>query len=286
MSDLFDFKAPKNRYAVMGNPVAHSKSPVIHDLFARQCGVLMDYQRIQVDIGGFDQAVSHFAAHDGAGLNITVPFKVEAWNMCQRDPNSLTARAKLAEAVNTLKFCDDGSIQGDNTDGVGIARDIEQNLQLSLEQKRILIVGAGGAVRGVLGPLLECGPERLHVVNRTAEKAVTLARRFNQTGFDCITGGALDRITGQFDLIINGTAASLGGELPEIDPDCISSRTLAYDMMYGDEPTLFMKWALDKGAEKAADGLGMLVEQAAESFRIWHGLEPDTASVISFIKKY
>ncbi|MGB5705329.1 MAG: shikimate dehydrogenase [Arenicellales bacterium] len=285
MSDLFDFKAPKNQYAVMGNPVAHSKSPVIHDLFARQCGVSMGYQRIQVDIGGFDQAVSHFAAHDGAGLNITVPFKVEAWKLCRRDPNSLTARAKLAEAVNTLKFYDEGSIQGDNTDGVGIARDIEHNLGLSLAHTRILVLGAGGAVRGVLGPLLECGPEQLHVVNRTAEKAVTLAHRFSQMGFDCISGGALDRISGQFDLIINGTAASLGGELPEIDAGCISSRTLAYDMMYSDEPTLFMKWALDKGADRAADGLGMLVEQAAESFRIWHGLEPDTAPVISYLKK-
>ncbi|MEJ2178521.1 MAG: shikimate dehydrogenase [Gammaproteobacteria bacterium] len=285
MSDLFEFKAPKNQYAVMGNPVAQSRSPLIHEMFAQQCGISLEYGRIQVDVGGFEQAVSHFAAHDGAGLNITVPFKVDAWNLCRRDPNQLSARADLAEAVNTLIFGDHGKIQGDNTDGAGIVRDIEHNLGVTLAQKKILIVGAGGAARGVLGPILESKPATLQIVNRTAEKAITLARRFYQLGFNQTLGSALGRTSGSYDLIINATAASLNGQLPEIDSACVGDQTLAYDMMYGSEPTLFMKWARDQGAGRTADGLGMLVEQAAESFRLWHQQEPDTAPVISYLRK-
>ena len=268
----------------MGNPVAHSRSPIIHEMFAEQCGISLVYGRIQVDVGGFEQAVSHFAAHEGAGLNITVPFKVDAWNLCRREPNRLSPRADIAEAVNTLKFDDLGKIEGDNTDGAGMVCDIEQNLGITLAQKKILIVGAGGAVRGVLGPLLESNPALLHIANRTAEKAVTLARRFLQLGFKQISGSALDRTSGPYDLIINGTAASLRGQLPDIDPRCVGDQTLAYDMMYGSEPTPFMKWARDQGARQVADGLGMLVEQAAESFRLWHQQEPDTAPVISYLR--
>ena len=285
MSDLFDFKAPKNQYAVMGNPVAHSRSPIIHQMFAQQCNVQLEYTRIQVDVGGFDQAVSHFIAHDGAGLNITVPFKVEAWSLCRRDPNRVSDRANMAESVNTLKFCDDGEIYGDNTDGIGIVRDIENNLGFPLAHKEILIIGAGGAVRGVLGPLLDSAPALVHIVNRTAEKASALAQRFSEKANGRITGSGLDRIEKTYDLIINGTAASLAGKLPAVESSCVGIETVAYDMMYSNEPTLFMKWALSHGAHQAHDGLGMLVEQAAESFRIWHGKSPDTTPVIDYLRK-
>ena len=285
MSDLFDFKPPKNQYAVMGNPVAQSRSPIIHQMFAQQCDVQLEYTRIQVDVGGFDQAVSHFIAHDGAGLNITVPFKVEAWNLCKRDPNRLSDRANVAESVNTLKFDQNGEIYGDNTDGIGIVRDIEKNLGFPLSQKKILIIGAGGAVRGVLGPLLDSAPTVVHVVNRTAEKALSLAQRYSKHSTGRITGGGLDRVESTYHLIINGTAASLAGKLPEVESSCVGDETVAYDMMYGNEPTLFMKWALNHGACQAHDGLGMLVEQAAESFRIWHGQLPDTTPVISYLRR-
>ncbi len=285
MTDLFDFRAPRRHFAVMGNPVAHSKSPIIHQQFAQQFGIQLDYERIQVDMGGFDQAVSHFAAQGGAGLNITLPFKVEAWQLCQRPGNGLSTRSQISESVNTLKFDDDGSVQGDNTDGVGLARDIQANLGYQLVQKNILIVGAGGAVRGVLEPLLGCQPRQITVVNRTPHKAMALARRFNQAGFGNVYGGGLNQATEVFDIVINGTAASLAGALPDISSNCIGAETLAYDMMYGQEPTLFMKWAMDQGATQASDGLGMLVEQAAESFSIWHGRQPQSGPVISYLRK-
>jgi shikimate dehydrogenase len=284
-SDLFDFQAPKGQFAVMGNPVAHSKSPAIHQLFASQFQILLEYNRIQVDPGGFDQAVSHFAAHGGAGLNITVPFKVEAWQLCRRPANRLSDRARVSESVNTLKFCDDGSVLGDNTDGIGIVRDIQHNLQCNLQRKKIMLLGAGGAVRGVLGPILQCEPAEVLVVNRTVEKAVTLANRFRTPESAKISGAGIDQFGGCFDVVINGTAASLGGQLPAINAQCIGPETLAYDMMYGEEPTLFMKWALSQGARQASDGLGMLVEQAAESFFIWHDRRPQSAPVISTLRK-
>lgn len=284
-SDLFDFQVPKRQFAVMGNPVAHSQSPMIHQLFASQFEILLEYNRIQVDQGGFDQAVSHFAAHGGAGLNITVPFKVEAWQLCQRPANNLSDRAQISQSVNTLKFCTDGSVFGDNTDGVGIVRDIQNNLRCNLRQKKILLLGAGGAVRGVLDPILQCKPSEVLVINRTAEKAVALADRFKTPDFAKISGAGIDHISGCFDVVINGTAASLGGELPAISAQCIGSETLAYDMMYSDEPTLFMQWALAQGAREVSDGLGMLVEQAAESFYIWHDRRPQSVPVISYLRK-
>lgn len=284
MSELFDFNAPRNQYAVMGNPVAHSRSPQIHTLFAEQCGIRIQYDRIQVDSGGFKQAVSHFAAHDGAGLNVTVPFKVEAWDLCQRVPNRLSGRAVLAEAVNTLKFAPGTGVFGDNTDGVGLVKDLTGNLNIVLEGRRVLMVGAGGAVRGVLGPLLECQPASLHIVNRTASKASLLAERFNDAGFHTVSGSGLHDSNEPYDVVINGTAASLGGEVPDIDPSCIRKGGAAYDMMYGAAPTMFMRWAADAGATQVADGLGMLVEQAAESFRLWHDKSPDSRAVITTIR--
>ena len=285
MSDLFDFRAPKNQYAVMGNPVAHSRSPIIHQMFGQQCNLQLDYTRIQVDVGGFEQAVSHFAAHDGAGLNITVPFKVDAWNLCRREPNQLSERAYVAESVNTLQFLQNGEIYGDNTDGIGIVRDIENNLGIRLAQKKVLVIGAGGAVRGILGPLVDSAPAKVHIVNRTAEKATVLARRFHHKGACHVVGTGLDRIDDTYDLIINGTASSMTGALPDVDASCLGTETVAYDMMYGSEPTIFMNWALSHDAQQAHDGLGMLVEQAAESFRIWHGLLPETKPVISYLRK-
>jgi shikimate dehydrogenase len=238
-----------------------------------------------VDIGGFDQAVSHFAAHGGAGLNITLPFKQEAWQMCQRPLNTLTKRAMLAQAVNTMGFGGDGVIHGDNTDGVGLTRDLEINLNCSLTDKRILIIGAGGAVRGVLAALLECHPAMLTVANRTAQKATALASHFNGHGYDSINACSMDRVEQDYDVVINGTAASLSNELPGVAAGCVGPSTLAYDMMYGTEPTLFMKWALELRARQTSDGLGMLVEQAAAAFNVWHDRSPDTAPVISFLRK-
>ena len=284
MSDLFDFKAAKQDFAVIGNPVAHSKSPVIHQLFGQQCDIDLSYERIQVDVGGFDQAVSHFAAHGGAGLNVTVPFKLDAWELCQREPNKLSSRAVIAQAVNTLKF-DDDCVEGDNTDGIGIVRDLQINLDCPLQGKRILVVGAGGAVRGVLAPLLDTEPESIIIVNRTSHKATALCEHFKTLGYHNLSACSSDRLEQHFDVVINGTAASLGGQLPDIPGHSIGSNTLVYDMMYAAEPTLFMKWSLDNGARIASDGLGMLVEQAAESFLIWHDQKPSTAPVIEFLRK-
>ena len=285
MSDLFDFKAPKRDYAVMGNPVVHSKSPLIHGMFAEQCGVVLSYEKIQVEIGGFDQAVSDFAAHGGAGLNITVPFKLDAWQLCQRNQNSLAPRATMAEAVNTLQFKDDGSVHGDNTDGAGIVMDLQQNSDCPLNGARILLIGAGGAARGVIAPILDCQPALLTIANRTAQKATLLAEHFARRGYSQVESSSMDRVEEQYDVVINATAASLSDALPEVGHRCIGPDTLAYDMMYGTTPTIFMKWAKDLGAKTAKDGLGMLVEQAAESFYLWHGQRPDTAAVISYIRK-
>ncbi len=283
MSDLFDFKAKPTRFAVMGNPVKHSQSPEIHGLFARQCEILMSYDRIQVDPGGFKQAVSHFFAHDGAGLNITLPYKVEAWQLCRQSGNTLSIRAELAQAVNTLQLEKDGSVWGDNTDGAGLVADLQNNIGFDLHGKSILVVGAGGAVRGVIGSLLEYDPKIITIANRTVAKAAALGERFGP-GIQAV---GLDRAAdASFDLIINATAASLDNRLPGIGEKCISVDTLVYDMMYGSQPTIFMQWALAHGAARCHDGLGMLVEQAAESFALWHQRRPDSQSVIRALRKY
>lgn len=282
MSDLFDFNPRPLNFAVVGNPVEHSKSPVIHSLFAQQCGIDLDYQRMHVDLGGFEQAVSHFQAHDGAGLNVTAPFKVDAWQLCNRPTNTLSDRADLAQSVNTLHFRADGTIFGDNTDGIGMVRDIENNIGHPLKNKRILIVGAGGAVRGVLGPVLAKAPQSVTIANRTSQKAYALADQF--TG-NVIPTSLSKTDTEGYDFIINGTTSSLQDELPGIREDCITSDTVVYDMVYADQPTVFMKWALANGAENAFNGVGMLVEQAAESFYIWHQARPDSRAVIDALLK-
>ena len=290
MTDLFDFRPKPSAFAVMGNPVAHSQSPLIHGLFARQFGISLSYDRIQVDSGGFEQAVSHFCAHGGAGLNITIPYKVQAWRLCGQGRHSLSQRAGLARAVNTLSMEKSGKIHGDNTDGAGLVTDIRNNLGVSLDHKNLLVIGAGGAVRGVLGPLLERHPASITVVNRTFVKACDLVEVFSRSVDSRRTTLASCRFEDcdrpRYDLIINGAASSLSGALPGISGACINSGTIVYDMVYSPEPTVFMKWALSKGADQAHDGLGMLVEQAAESFFVWHRKSPDTEPVIQAIRKH
>ena len=264
----------------MGNPVAHSRSPEIHQLFAQQASIKIDYQRIQVDVGGFAQAVSNFQASGGQGLNVTVPFKVEAWELA----DTCSKRAQLARAANTLWF-ETSSINGDNTDGVGIVRDINDNLHRPIKHTRLLVLGAGGAVRGVLGELLDCHPIQLVVANRTVDKAVELADAFQKhSSVDLLGCGFEELEEMRFDIIINGTAASLSGEVPSIPKLNFGDQALAYDMVYSTQPTAFMRWAAAAGAPNVSDGLGMLVEQAAESFYIWHDYRPKTKPVIRALR--
>ncbi len=277
MTDLFDFSQRVDRYAVMGNPIAHSKSPRIHRLFAEQTGQRLEYEAIQVDAGGFTQAVGNFDSSGGKGLNITVPFKQEAWELV----TARSARAERAGAVNTIIF-DAGALRGDNTDGVGLINDL-RNHNLAVAGKRVLLLGAGGAARGVLGPLLEGKPAELVVVNRTPDRAVELAAQFHDLGpvGGCGYPALGDR---QFDLVINATSASLHGELPPLPDTLLADDATCYDMMYGANATPFQDWARQHTATTALDGLGMLVEQAAESFYLWRGVRPDTAPVIAKLR--
>ncbi len=272
--------AAPDRYAVMGNPVAHSKSPAIHKLFAHQFGHNIEYTAIQVDAGGFAQAVEQFRAAGGKGLNVTVPFKLDAFRLADH----LSDRATLAEAVNTLKFEADGEVFGDNTDGAGLVHDIEINLGVPLRDKNILILGAGGAVRGVLDPILRHRPAKIVIANRTVSKAKDLVRAFSDHGK--VEAVSFDDLKGRhFDIVLNGTSASLKGELPPLPVTIYARAALAYDMMYGDRPTPFMEWSMLHGADRVADGLGMLVEQAAESYFVWRGVRPETRPVIAALRK-
>lgn len=268
-----------DRYAVMGNPIKHSKSPQIHKVFAEQTNQELSYVAKLVPMDGFQTAVKDFQKQNGRGLNITVPFKQEAYELV----DELRPRAKLARAVNTLIFMKDGRIGGDNTDGIGMVRDILNNHYGQLTGKRILLVGAGGAVRGVLGPLLHEQPQKVVIANRTVEKAMTLAKDFEDLGD--VSVSAFNRLSGEFDWIINGTAASLQGEVPPIPTEVIGDHTDCYDMMYSNTITAFNAWANEQGARNTYDGLGMLVEQAAESFRVWRGIMPDTRMVIRDLRK-
>lgn len=277
--DLFDFDSRKDQYAVMGNPIAHSKSPRIHAMFAEQTSQRLEYHAVQVDHGGFASAVAHFDATGGKGLNITVPFKQEAWKLV----HERSERAERAGAVNTIRF-EKKKLYGDNTDGVGLVNDLTKNNDIELKGKTILLMGAGGAARGVMAPLLEQQPASLVIVNRTPDKAVELADAFKDMGN--VSGCGYPAIQGkQFDIVINATAASLQGELPPLPDDLLKDNTVCYDMMYGAEPTTFMQWANEHGAVKVLDGLGMLVEQAAESFYIWRGVRPETKPIIQALRK-
>lgn len=264
-------------YAVMGNPINHSKSPQIHSAFAEQTGQDLIYSAILVPLEKFnDEANSFFRS--GFGLNVTVPFKEDAWQYA----DTYSSRALRAGAVNTLTKRDDGSIHADNTDGIGMVRDITVNNGCEITGKRVLVLGAGGAVRGILEPVLEEKPIEVVVANRTLAKAQNLAVDFTDIGK--ITACGFDQIEGQFDLIINGTSASLSGELPPISETVIHLETVCYDMMYGAEPTVFNQWAKSHNAAQVIDGLGMLVEQAAESFTLWRGIRPDSTAVIASIR--
>lgn len=272
-----------DRYAVFGNPVEHSRSPRIHAAFAAQTGETIAYGRELVPIGGFGAAAAAFFAGGGKGLNVTLPFKQDAYAFA----DALTERARRAGAVNTLALqIDDRSgtstVLGDNTDGIGLVRDIRDNLRWSIAGQRLLLLGAGGAARGVLEPLLGERPAVLVIANRTLAKARELANAF-ASGVRA-AGFAELAAEEPFDLIVNATSASLAGELPPLSEHLLATAGAVYDMMYGCEPTVFMAWAASHRAGAVADGLGMLVEQAAESFYLWRGLRPDTAPVISAIR--
>ena len=280
MSSLFDFENKTDRYTVMGNPISHSKSPFIHACFAKQTRQNIEYTATQVDPGGFEQAVGNFQASGGKGLNITVPFKQEAWELVdERSP-----RADLAGAVNTILFKPDNTLLGDNTDGVGLVRDLINNHQCNIENKRLLVLGAGGAVRGVLLPLLEQKPASITIANRTIDKAHILAQLYKQHGN--ILGSHYTDLAGQkFDLIINGTSASLNDQLPPLPDNILMEDSWCYDMMYAKDPTVFLRWCIQQKTTNTIDGLGMLVEQAAESFYLWRGVRPDTQEVIKAVRE-
>ena len=280
MNTPFDFDAPPDQYAVLGNPITHSKSPRIHALFAQQTRQRIVYTAIQVDHGGFKQAAGNFQASGGKGLNVTIPFKREAWELV----NERSTRAQRAGAVNTIAIRTGGILFGDNTDGIGLLRDLRDNFGANMTGKRVLILGAGGAVRGILGPLLEERPALLVIANRTADRATELALEFASLG--PVSGYGYAGLPGkQFDLVINGTSASLQGELLPLADDLITPAAICYDLMYGALPTAFMKWAHQHGAATVQDGLGMLVEQAAEAFFIWRGVRPHTAPVIAQLRR-
>jgi shikimate dehydrogenase len=265
-------------YAVIGNPVAHSKSPLIHAAFARETGQEMRYEAILAPEDEFAAIVAGFRQRGGKGLNVTVPFKLSACKVANR----LTERADAAQAVNTLALGHAG-ILGDNTDGVGLVRDIADNLKFPLRSARILLMGAGGAARGVLLPLLQNQPRVLVIANRTRPKAVELQQWFSRYGV--VVSVDYSDLEGQkFDLVINSTSASLKGELPALPTGVFANESLAYDMMYGTGRTPFLKFAQEQGAARLADGLGMLVEQAAESFFVWRGMRPKTAPVIEMLR--
>ncbi len=265
-------------YAVIGNPISHSKSPLIHKNFAQQTEQSMQYDALLAPLDGFEATVESFRQHGGKGMNVTVPFKLEAYRLATR----LTERATIAQAVNTLKFEND-EILGDNTDGAGLVRDIECNLGIPLAEKRILLLGAGGAARGVILPLLQQNPSLLAIANRTPEKAVALQEQFSPYG-NSVAGDFMHFSDAHFDIIINATSASLHDALPEIPAGVFAQATLAYDMMYRQEPTRFLKFAQQNGTHQIADGIGMLVEQAAESFLLWRGIRPQTKPVIAMLK--
>ncbi|MBK6741178.1 MAG: shikimate dehydrogenase [Haliea sp.] len=268
-----------DRYAVFGNPIKQSKSPAIHAMFAEQCSQAILYRAVKVELDGFVRAATHFFNEGGCGLNVTVPFKQEAFAFAHQ----LSARASRAGAVNMLTRAADGIIHGENTDGVGLIRDLIANLGWTVQGARVLLVGAGGAARGVLEPLLRERPQELLIVNRTGARATQLAGEFADLG--PLEGGAFDLIAArQFDLVINATSAGLSGAVPELPGTLLTERSCCYDMVYGAEPTPFMRWSAHHAAWAVADGLGMLVEQAAESFYIWRNRRPVTALVINQLR--
>ena len=262
-----------DRYCVIGNPIGHSKSPEIHAAFAAQTGQRLMYERCLAPLDAFAATVRGLAAEGVKGANVTVPFKLEAFDLC----NSLSARAQAAGAVNTLVF-DGAAVHGDNTDGAGLVSDIVGNAGVALGGKRILLLGAGGAARGAILPLLGEGPRELLIANRSRANADALAARFRGSG-QVVSACEFGDLDGVFDVVVNATSASLGGAMPPLPAAVFATSTLALDMMYGNKPTPFMAFAASCGAT-TRDGLGMLVEQAADAFALWRGVRPDTAPIL------
>jgi shikimate dehydrogenase len=265
-----------DRYAIIGNPIAHSRSPEIHAAFARQTGEDLQYERLLAPLDGFAAALAAFRAGGGRGLNVTLPFKGEAYRLATQ----ATVRAREAEAANTLRF-DAAGVYGDSTDGVGLVRDLAANLAISIAGRRVLLVGAGGAARSVIAALLEAGPKELVVVNRTVERAAALEAQFAGR----VRGAGYATLPRHgFDLVINASSAGLAGEAPPLPGSAFAPGAAAYDMVYGKGETPFLRLARRSGATRLADGLGMLVEQAAESFFVWRGVRPATAPVLAMLR--
>lgn len=267
------------RFAVFGNPIKHSRSPRIHAAFARQFDISLEYRALRVEVDDFERAVRAFFSTGGSGLNITVPFKEAAFALADR----VSPRAQRAGAVNTLWPDADGLLHGDTTDGVGMIRDMVANLGWNLQGRRVLVIGAGGAVRGLLEPLLNEAPASVHIINRTVARAELLAREFAALGN--LSASAYDDLGDDaFDLVVNGSSAGLSGEAPPLPHSAINERSCCYDLIYGAEPTPFMRWAAHHAAWAVSDGLGMLVEQAAEAFYVWHEHRPQTGPVIQELR--
>jgi shikimate dehydrogenase len=267
-------------YAVFGSPITHSKSPRIHNLFAQQTGQDLSYIAQEVSAENFIECANEFFNHGGKGLNCTVPLKELAWQYATQR----THRAELSKAVNTLVLQQDGTILGDNTDGIGLVTDLMINNAISLTDKKLLILGAGGATRGIIAPLFEQGIASLVIANRSVDKAQLLANEFNQQGN--ITGCGFEQLENQqFDLIINATSASLTEQLPPLPDNLLANGGNCYDLAYGNKPTVFVRWGEAQNAQKSLDGLGMLVEQASEAFYLWRGVRPQTKAVIEQIRR-
>jgi shikimate dehydrogenase len=267
-----------DKYAVIGNPIGHSKSPFIHQEFAKQVGHNICYSAELIPLDGLENGLRTLQEGGVKGLNITIPFKEKVWQGLA----DKSERATLAGAVNTLVFNPDGSRYGDNTDGAGLCQDLTLNHGITLAGKRILLLGAGGAARGVIHPLLGYNPAELVIANRTVSKAHDLVYLFAN---EVLSASAFEKVSGPFDLIINATSASLQGQTPPIPMETISKQTYCYDMMYGDTDTAFIQWAKTLQAAKTIDGLGMLIEQAAESFNLWRGIKPDTQPIIDLLRQ-
>jgi len=269
---------PSDQYAVFGHPISHSKSPRIHTLFAQQTGQRIEYTARDVPADIFKEELKNFADGGGRGLSCTVPLKELAWHIA----NEKSERANRARAVNTLVIGNDGKLFGDNTDGVGLMRDLTENLGVTVTGLDILLLGAGGASRGVIDPLLAGKPSRLIIANRTLSKAEKLASEFSGRGGIAALG--FESLNGEsFDLILNATAASLTGNLPPLPERILNPGGVCYDLAYGSQPTPFVRWGVGQGARLSVDGIGMLVEQAAESFFIWRGKRPQTRLVIELL---
>ena len=272
-------RSSSEQYAVFGSPIKHSKSPIIHEQFAKQTGQNLVYMAQEVSAEDFSAAVDGFFAEGGKGLNCTVPLKELAWKYA----DSRTERAEHSKAVNTLILKDNGSILGENTDGIGLVTDLVVNQEVSLKDSSILILGAGGASRGIIGPILSQLPYKVVIANRTVIKAINLAEEF--AGIDPVTACDFDALAGQkFVLILNATSASLTNQLPPLPEGLLAENGVCYDLAYGSEPTAFVRWGQANHAEKSLDGLGMLVEQAAEAFYLWRGVRPDTQAVIDSLR--